>query len=147
MVASVLTTVGCDYCLYAHYVIGQDQDNRRPDNSPNHGREPPLVWSVELMKKVVHAESNDTAPLVFPLVAPAMAFFVARITILDVYDQEATAALSWWRCVRGWGTAFAGVSFSLTLPSIKERSNTCFDQHLACAGTAETFRDPRVGTS
>ena len=68
MVASVLTTVGCDYCLYAHYVIGQDQDNRRPDNSPNHGREPPLVWSVELMKKVVHAESNDTAPLVFPLV-------------------------------------------------------------------------------
>ena len=56
-------------CLHAHYVIGQDQDNRRTDTPPNQGREPPLVWSVEFMKKVIHVESNDTAPLVFPLVA------------------------------------------------------------------------------
>ena len=34
---------------------------------PNQGREPPLVWSVEFMKKV-HVASNDTGPLVFPLV-------------------------------------------------------------------------------
>jgi hypothetical protein len=121
-------------CLHAHYVIGQAQDNRRIGARPNQGREPPLFWSVEFMKEVIHVESNDTAPLVFPLVAPAMGFFVSRLTILDVYDQEATAALSWWRCVRGWGTAFAGVSFSLTLPSIKERSNTCFDQHIGVCG-------------
>jgi hypothetical protein len=67
VVASVLTTVGCDYCLYAHYVIGQDQDNRRIGTRPNQGRKPPLVWSVEFMKKV-HVASNDIAPLVFPLV-------------------------------------------------------------------------------
>src|SRR5262245_35709853 len=36
-------------------------------NRPNQGREPPLVWSVEFMKKV-HVASNDTAPRVFPLV-------------------------------------------------------------------------------
>jgi hypothetical protein len=59
-------------CLHAHYVIGQDQDNRRIGTPPNQGREPPLVWSVEFMKKV-HVASNDTAPLVFPLVARAMA--------------------------------------------------------------------------
>jgi hypothetical protein len=39
---------------------------------PNKGREPPLVWSVEFIKKV-HVASNDTASLVFPLVARAMA--------------------------------------------------------------------------
>src|SRR5262245_34333366 len=55
-------------CLHAHYVIGQDQDNRRIGTLPNQGREPPLVWSVEFMKKV-HVASNDTALLVFPLVA------------------------------------------------------------------------------
>jgi hypothetical protein len=58
--------------LHEDYVIGQDQDNRRPDNPPNQGREPPLVWSVEFTKKV-HVASNDTAPLVFRLVARAMA--------------------------------------------------------------------------
>src|SRR5262245_25805662 len=60
---SVLMTTG----LHAHYVIGQDQDNRRVGIRPNQGREPPLIWSVEFMKKV-HVASNDTAPLVFPLV-------------------------------------------------------------------------------
>ena len=35
-------------------VIGQDHDNRRKGARPNQGREPPLVWSVEFMKKVVH---------------------------------------------------------------------------------------------
>src|SRR4249920_714377 len=58
-------------CLYANYVIGQDQNNRRKGTPPNQGREPPLVWSVEFFKKV-HVASNDTAPLVFPLVARAM---------------------------------------------------------------------------
>ena len=58
--------------LYEHYVIGQDQDNRCPDTPPNQGREPPLVWSVEFMKKVIHVELNDTSPLGFPLVARAM---------------------------------------------------------------------------
>ena len=47
-------------------VIGQDQDNRRKGTRPNQGLEPPLLWSVEFMKEVVHVESNDTAPLVFP---------------------------------------------------------------------------------
>ena len=47
-------------------VIGQDQDNRRKGTRPNQGLEPPLLWSVEFMKKVVHVESNETAPLVFP---------------------------------------------------------------------------------
>jgi hypothetical protein len=28
------------------------------------GREPPLIWSIEFMKKV-HVASNDTAPLMF----------------------------------------------------------------------------------
>ena len=55
----------CSSCLHAHYVIGQDQDNRRIGTRPNQGREPPLFWSVEFMKKVVHVESNDTAPLGF----------------------------------------------------------------------------------
>ena len=62
-------TTGAVPGLHAHYVIGQDQDNRRPDTPPNQGREPPLVWSVEFMKKVIHIESNDTSPLGFPLVA------------------------------------------------------------------------------
>ena len=62
-----------DAPLHEHYVIGQDQDNRRPDNPPNQGCEPPLVWSVEFMKKVVHVVSNDTAPLGFRLIARAMA--------------------------------------------------------------------------
>ena len=53
-------------CLHAHYVIGEDQDNRRIGTRPNQGREPPLVWSVEFMKKV-HVASNDTAPLAFPM--------------------------------------------------------------------------------
>ena len=53
-------------CLQAHYKIGQDQGNRRIGTHPNQGREPPLVWSVEFLKKV-HIASNDTAPLVFPL--------------------------------------------------------------------------------
>ena len=47
-------------------VIGQDQGNRRKGTRPNQGLEPPLLWSVEFMKKVVHVESNETAPLVFP---------------------------------------------------------------------------------
>ena len=67
MLVSVLTTTGCGSCLHAHYVIGEDQDNRRIDSPPNHGREPPLVWSVEFTKKD-HIASNDIAPLVFPLV-------------------------------------------------------------------------------
>ena len=54
-------------CLHGHYVVGQDQDNRSIGTRPNQGREPPLIWSVEFMKKV-HVASNDTAPLVFPLV-------------------------------------------------------------------------------
>jgi hypothetical protein len=58
-------------CLHAHYVVGQDQDNRRIGTRPNQGSEPPLVWFVEFMKKVVHVESNDTAPFVFPLLATA----------------------------------------------------------------------------
>jgi len=62
-------TTGAVPGLHAHYVIGQDQDNRRPDTPPNQGREPPLVWSVEFMKKVIHIESNDNSPLGFPLVA------------------------------------------------------------------------------
>ena len=45
-------------CLHAHYVVGQDQDNRRIGTRPNQGREPPLVWFVEFMKKVVHVEST-----------------------------------------------------------------------------------------
>ena len=65
MLVSVLTTAECGSCLHAHYVIGQDQDNRSIGTRPNQGREPPLVWSVEFMKKV-HVASNDTAPLVFP---------------------------------------------------------------------------------
>ena len=52
-------------CLHAHYVIGQDQDNRRIGTRPNQGREPPLFWSVEFMKEVIHVQSNDTAPLGF----------------------------------------------------------------------------------
>ena len=56
-------------CLHANYVIGQNQDKRRIGTGPNQGREPPLVWSVEFVKKVVHVVSNDTAPLGFPLVA------------------------------------------------------------------------------
>jgi hypothetical protein len=59
--------------LHAHYVIGQDQDKRRIGTRPNQWREPPLFWSVEFMKEVIHVESNDTAPLGFPLVARAMA--------------------------------------------------------------------------
>jgi hypothetical protein len=47
-------------CLHAHYVIGQDQDNRRIGTRPNQGREPPLFRSVEFMKEVIHVESNDT---------------------------------------------------------------------------------------
>ena len=47
-------------------VIGQDQGNRRKGTRPNQGLEPPLLWSVEFMKEVVHVESNETAPLVFP---------------------------------------------------------------------------------
>ena len=46
-------------------VIGQDQGNRRKGTRPNQGLEPPLLWSVEFMKEVVHVESNETAPLVF----------------------------------------------------------------------------------
>ena len=46
-------------------VIGQDQGNRRKGTRPNQGLEPPLLWSVEFMKKVVHVESNDTEPLGF----------------------------------------------------------------------------------
>ena len=46
-------------------VIGQDQDNRRKGTRPNQGLEPPLLWSVEFMKEVVHVESNETGPLVF----------------------------------------------------------------------------------
>ena len=68
MLVSVLTTAGCGSCLHAHYVIGQDQDKRSIGTCPNQGREPPLVWSVEFMKKV-HVASNDTAPLGFPFVA------------------------------------------------------------------------------
>ena len=52
-------------CLHAHYVIGQDQDNCRIGTGPNQGREPPLLWSVEFVKEVVHVESNDTEPLGF----------------------------------------------------------------------------------
>jgi hypothetical protein len=59
-------TTGAVPGLHAHYVIGQNQDNRRPDTPPNQGREPPLVWSVEFMKKVIHIESNDNSPLGFP---------------------------------------------------------------------------------
>jgi hypothetical protein len=55
-------------CLHTHYVVGQDQDNRRIGTRPNQGSEPPLVWFVEFMKEVVHVASNDTAPFVFPLV-------------------------------------------------------------------------------
>ena len=51
-------------CLNAHYIIGQDQGNRGIGSRPNQGREPPLVWSIEFMKKV-HVASNDTAPLMF----------------------------------------------------------------------------------
>ena len=47
----------CSSCLHAHYVVGQDQDNRRKGTPPNQGREPPLVWSVKFMKKV-HVASN-----------------------------------------------------------------------------------------
>ena len=47
-------------------VTGQDQGNRRKGTRPNQGLEPPLLWSVEFMKKVVHVELNETAPLVFP---------------------------------------------------------------------------------
>jgi len=57
-------------CLRAHYVIGQDQDNRRIGTRPNQGREPPLIRSVKFTKEVIHVESNDTARFVFPLVAP-----------------------------------------------------------------------------
>ena len=67
MLVSIVTTTGYGSCLHAHYVIGQDQDNRSIGTRPNQGREPPLIWSVEFMKKV-HVASNDTAPLVFPLV-------------------------------------------------------------------------------
>jgi hypothetical protein len=52
------------FCLHARHVIGQNP-NSRIGTRPNQGREPPLIWSVELMKKVVHAESNDTASLAF----------------------------------------------------------------------------------
>ena len=73
----------CSSCLHAHYVIGQDQDNRRIGTRPNQGREPPLVWSVEFMKKV-HVASNDTAPLVFPFGA-------------DVQGRGRCRVLPWWR--------------------------------------------------
>ena len=43
-------------------------DNRRIGTGPNQGREPPLVWSVEFMKKV-HVASNDTAPPEFRLMS------------------------------------------------------------------------------
>ena len=56
---------GREFCLHAHYVIGQDQDNCRIGTGPNQGREPPLLWSVEFVKEVVHVESNDTEPLGF----------------------------------------------------------------------------------
>ena len=45
-------------CLHAHHVIGQDQDNRSIGTRPNQGREPPLFWSVEFMKEVIHVEST-----------------------------------------------------------------------------------------
>ena len=48
-------------------VIGQDQGNRRKGTRPNQGLEPPLLWSVEFMKEVVHVESNETAPTCVPL--------------------------------------------------------------------------------
>ena len=51
-------------------VMGQDQDNRRKGTRPNQGREPPLLWSVEFIKEVVHVESNDTAPTCVPFGVP-----------------------------------------------------------------------------
>ena len=55
---AIIATIKCFmvFALHAHYVIGQDQDNRRIATRPNQWREPPLVWSVEFMKKVVHIE-------------------------------------------------------------------------------------------
>ena len=46
--------------LNAHDKIGQDQDHRRLDTRPNQGREPPLVWSIEFVKKV-HVDQGHCA--------------------------------------------------------------------------------------
>ena len=67
-------------------VIGQDQDNRRKGTRPNQGFEPPLLWSVEFMKEVVHVELNDTAPTCVPFGGPKPTF------------NSFEVSLATWRC-------------------------------------------------
>jgi len=83
-------------CLHTHYVIGQDQDNRRIRSRPNQVREPPLVWSIKFMKKV-HVASNDTAPACVPFRGPKPTFPLKQAWQLG--DIAAWPVAHW---LQGW---------------------------------------------